>query len=206
MTNLDRGFKSWAERTSIAIRREMGLTPQHPLAPFQLARLLEVEVWTPGMVSGLPKEALEQLLDRDPWGWSAVSLSVADGRGLIIYNPRKSKPRQASDITHELAHIILDHKPTMIILSPDGNIAMRTFDKKQEEEANWLAFSLLLPREALLSTRRAGLNVAQIAERYGVSEVLVAFRLNVSGVEAQVRAKQKYRRRVDLSKERRRKI
>jgi hypothetical protein len=195
MMNLDRGFKSWAERTSIALRREMGLTPKDPLDPLQLANVLEVNVWTPQKVPGIPEEVIDQLLYRDPWGWSAVSLLLADGHGLLIYNPRKSRPRQASDITHELAHFILDHQPATIILSSDGNIAMRTFDKKQEEEANWLAFCLLVPREALVLSRRDGLNAGQIANRYGVSETLVTFRLNVSGVEAQIRARQKYRKK-----------
>lgn len=195
MRTFDRGFKSWAERTSLTLRREIGIAPDDPLDPLQLATFLEVNVWTPHKVPGLQKEVLDQLLQRDPWGWSAVSLLLADGRGLVIYNPRKSKPRQASDITHELAHFILDHQPSLIILSPDGNIAMRTFDQKQEEEANWLAFCLLLPREPLLRARRAGLKTAVIANRYSVSEPLVKFRLNMSGVEAQILAGRRRKKR-----------
>jgi Zn-dependent peptidase ImmA (M78 family) len=67
----------------------------------------------------------------------------------VIFNPRKSDGRKASDIVHELAHLILGHDPAKVVFSEDGQIATRTFDQKQEDEANWLAWALLLPREAL---------------------------------------------------------
>lgn len=189
MPTLDRGFKSWAERTSLTLRQEIGLAIEGRLDPSQLAGFLEVDVRTPYDVPGLPKHVLDQLLHCDPWGWSAVSLLLPNGRSLVIYNPRKSKGRQASDITHELAHFILDHQPATIILSHEGSIAMRTFDRKQEEEANWLAWCLLLPRDALLRAKRAGLRTAQIAARYGVTEALVTYRLNMSGVDTQLKAR-----------------
>ncbi len=65
---------------------------------------------------------------------------------IVIYNPAHSPARQASDIAHKLAHIILEHDPAKMVLSQDGTIVMRSFNEKQEEEANWLAWSLLLPR------------------------------------------------------------
>lgn len=194
MPAFDRGFKSWAERTSLTLRRDLDLAPHDPLDPTHLARYLEVDLWTPKDIPGLPTEVMVQLLHRDPWGWSAVSL-VLDGRGLVIYNPRKSKGRQASDITHELAHFILDHQPGTIILSEDGSIAMRSFDRKQEEEANWLAWCLLVPREGLVMAKRAGLMTDKIAERYGVTQSLVTFRLNMSGVEAQFQRGRRPRQR-----------
>ena len=184
MSSFDRGFKSWAEHMSLILRRELGLAQDHPLDPAGLARYLDVDLWTPHDVPGLPKDVLNQLLKQDPWGWSAVSL-ISDGRGLVIYNPRKSKGRQASDITHELAHFILDHEPSTMILSQDVGIAMRTFDRKQEDEANWLAWCLLLPRETLVWAKRMRLSTAGIAARFGVAQALVTFRLNVSGVEFQ---------------------
>ncbi len=193
MTTFERGFKSWAERLAIDVRRDMGLKSEDRLDPLGLANFLEIKACTPKGL-GLPQDVLDQLLNKDPWGWSAVSLQLPSG-GLIIYNPKKSKPRQASDIAHELAHFILNHQPATIILSPNGNMAMRTFDKKQEDEANWLAFCLLLPRAALLASKYAGLTVDEIADRYQVSKALVTFRLNVSGVEAQLRARKKYKKK-----------
>jgi hypothetical protein len=184
MPSLDRGFKSWAELTSLTIRRELDLAPHDCLDPKQFAAFLDVDLWTPHEVPGITEDLLDQLLERDPWGWSAVSLNL-DGRGLVIYNPRKSSGRRSSDITHELAHFIMGHEPSSMILSQDGAIAMRTYDPKQEEEANWLAWCILLPREALVWAKRAKLSTEAIAERYGVTEPLVRFRLNLSGVQFQ---------------------
>jgi hypothetical protein len=64
--------------------------------------------------------------------WSAVAIA-ASGQHLVIYNPMKSTGRIASDVTHELAHLILSHEPGRLILSQDGEIVMRSFDQKQED-------------------------------------------------------------------------
>jgi len=138
----------------------------------------------PEDVPQVPKDVLDQLLRRDPSGWSAVSV-LLQGYAIVIYNPKHSPGRQASDIMHELAHFILDHKPATLIVSQDGDMVMRSYDPKQEEEANCLAWGLLLPREALLDARRIKLSVRQIAEHHGVSEPLVTFRLNTTGVTRQ---------------------
>lgn len=187
MPTFDRGFKSWAERTAANIRHELALSPFERLDPFALATLLDVEICTPRDIPGLPKEVLDQLIVEDPWGWSAVSFQKPEGKTIIIYNPRKSAGRRASDICHEVAHIIQEHKPGMIMLSHDGMMAMRTFNQKQEDEANWLGWSLLLPREALMKAVREGLTTEQIANQYGVTDKLVAFRIGVTGVRLQMR-------------------
>jgi len=164
----------------------MGLRGDVPLAPARLAEFLDVRLWTPYDVPGLSEAALDQLLVRDPWGWSAISCAL-DGRDVVVYNPCHSSARQASDISHELAHVILNHEPGKMVLSQDGSMIMRSYDPKQEEEANWLGWCLLLPREALERAARLRLATAQIAEMYGVSEQLAAYRLRMTGVEAQFR-------------------
>jgi Zn-dependent peptidase ImmA (M78 family) len=190
--NFERGFKSWAERTSQNFRRDFGLQPHSPLQPALLATHLDVRLCTPKEIPGLPQKVLDQLLKHDPSGWSAVSVYQGD-RGLVIYNPAHSKGRQASDIMHELAHLVLDHKAATVIMSHDGNLVMRSYDQKQEDEANWLAWCLLLPRDALTQCARRALSVEAIAEQYGVSRTLVNFRLGVTGVTAQIRAYQRLR-------------
>lgn len=186
MATFDRGFKSWSERTSTNIRNELGLAPHDCLNVFRLAEFLEVTVLTPNDIPGLPEEVLDQLARKDPFGWHAVSLSLPDGQMLLIYNPKKSDGRKASDIAHELAHIVLEHKPSTVILSQDGSFAMRTYDQKQEDEANWLAWSLLLPREALIRAMRRGTSIDETANLYGVSPQLVKYRLSVTGVSVQL--------------------
>ncbi|MGP8248002.1 MAG: ImmA/IrrE family metallo-endopeptidase [Bryobacteraceae bacterium] len=154
MGALERGFKTWAERTSGSLRREMGVPGHAPLTPARLAEFLDVRLWTPRDVPGLSQVAPDQLLVCDPWGWSAISC-VINGRDVVIYNPCHSRARQASDIAHELAHIFLSHEPGKMVLSQDGSMIMRSYDQKQEEEANWLGWCLLLPREALVQASKA---------------------------------------------------
>lgn len=159
------------------------------LAPEKIAEYLDVELWTPTQVPGITQEVLNQLLKIDPWGWSAAGVQV-NGRGVVIYNPRHSRGRQVSDITHELAHFILDHQPAKIILSADlDGLSMRSFNQKQEDEANCLAWTLLLPREALIRAKRRRLTVEEIAEQYGVTKSLATYRVNATGVERQLRAR-----------------
>ena len=186
-STLERGFKSWAERTAASLRGELSLSATERLDPRQLAAYLQVQLRTPRDIEGLPAESVNQLLVVDPSGWSAVTIEKG-GAALIIYNPTHSDGRQASDITHELAHIILGHKPATLIMSHDGNLVMRSYDQKQEDEANWLAAALLLPREALLHCKRRKLDAAEMANQFGVSEALVLYRLRITGVDAQMRA------------------
>jgi len=189
MNTLERGFKSWAERTSLAFRKELGVPVDARLMPEQIAEYLGVELWTPNQVPGMTKELLNQLLKIDPWGWSAAGVQVHD-RGIVVYNPRHSQARQVSDITHELAHFILDRQPAKIILSADlDGMSMRSFNQKQEDEANCLAWTLLLPREGLMQAKRRRLTLEQIAEQYGVTKSLAAYRINATGVERQLKAR-----------------
>jgi Zn-dependent peptidase ImmA (M78 family) len=190
---LERGFKSWAERTAASLRGDLRLGPHDLLRPSALADYLEVLLWTPYDVPGLPVDVLDQLTRIDPSGWSAVSL-VQDGGAVIIYNPMHSPGRQSSDIVHELAHLILGHEPARLIMSHDGSFVMRSYDQKHEDEANWLAWSLLLPREGLFACRRQKVPANEIASKFGVSETLVNFRLRMTGVDAHLRAASRYRR------------
>ena len=79
-------------------------------------------------------------------------------------------------------------------MSHDGSFVMRSYDQKDEDEANWLAWALLLPREGLIVCKRRRLTAEQIAERFGVTETLVKFRLRMTGVESQFSASSRYRR------------
>lgn len=61
--------------------------------------------------------------------------------------------RLASDIMHELAHLIIGHEPARVDVTEDGLLILNTFSQKQEDEAKWLSGCLLLPRPALLAIR-----------------------------------------------------
>jgi len=124
--------------------------------------------------------------------WSAIT--VSDGqKHLIIVNSTHAPSRTNSSLAHELAHVILGHEPSMMFMTPQSGIALRTHNKDQEDEANWLAGCILLPRDALLHIRRSGIGDDQVCSEYGVSLKMFRFRINSTGVDVQVRRAGRYR-------------
>jgi hypothetical protein len=188
-----RGFKSWCEETALKVRKHQGLAPTAPLSPFVLARELRVDVIQPADLKELPEDVRRRLLGQHSDCWSAITIP-GKRRPLIVYNPSHSAARQNSDLMHELAHIFLGHKPTMLFVDPNADLALRTHDKAQEEEANWLAGCLLLPREVLLHTKATDLSDESACRQYGVSAKMLTYRMNVSGVNLQRRRGQGWRR------------
>jgi hypothetical protein len=184
MATLERGFKSWCERVAAAMRVELEIASHAPLSARQLAEHLGIEIITLHDIHGLPAEVLRQLCEVDPYGWSAVSFTV-DGTTTIVSNSQNSSGRQSSDIMHELSHVILEHEPSQLILSERGEFAMRSFHSKQEDEANWLGWTLLLPRVALMHCKANRKTASEISAEYDVSQKLVAYRRGVTGVDLQ---------------------
>ena len=170
--------------------RRAGPLNNRAASPARLAEHLEVVLWTCADVPGITPDILQQLTVKDPWGWSAVTVAV-QGRVIVVYNDRKSRGRQASDITHELAHVILSHDPATVILSESIDLSMRTFDQKQEDEANCLAWALLLPRDALFEARKSRLPLDRIATAFGVTETLVQYRLRMTGIDVQLQRRRR---------------
>lgn len=186
MSLLERGFKSWAENFAEGLRKELEIEIEYPMNLEKLASFFGSKLLTPDDIPGMTEGHLRQLLSVDSSGWSAVTVCV-DKRSVIIHNPRHSKGRQASNIAHEIAHLILEHEPTKLVMSQDGSLVMRSFNEKQEEEANWLAWCLLLPRRAIISALRKRLSISQIAMRFGVSEAVVIFRIQKTGAQIQMK-------------------
>ncbi|MCC7169905.1 MAG: ImmA/IrrE family metallo-endopeptidase [Planctomycetes bacterium] len=190
---LVRGFKTWCENTAIGLRREQGLAEIDALDPNALAAHLQVDVWSADQVPNVDGPTLDVLLREDPSSWSALTVHVGE-RCVIITNPAHSGGRPASDLMHELAHLILGHEAARVDVSEDGHL-LHTFDRSQEDEANWLSGCLLLPRAALMHARDLGWSRSQIASQYGVSEAMVQYRLNVSAADTQLLRRRRWSER-----------
>lgn len=180
----ERGFKTWSERFSLQKRRELGLHAHDPLDARNLAENLGIRVWTIEEVPGLSADSKRTLLEDDQAGWSATTI-CSDSGNLIVLNSSHSPGRQASDLMHELAHLILGHRPSPVDVGVDGTLMLHSYDRKQEDEANWLAACLLLPREALIHIKRREPDMFAAAKLYGVSQAMLKYRLDVSGVNYQ---------------------
>jgi hypothetical protein len=180
-----RGFKSWCENVSVQHRRNLGLAPTDPLDPYRLAETMDVIVWAANEVPGVDPEALRVLVEEDPDSWSAVTVTV-ESRRAIVLNPSHVGGRPASDLMHELAHLLLGHKPARMDVSEDGLMILKGYDRAQEDEAAWLAGCLLLPREAIMFIRRMRMDERTAAKRYGVSVAMLQYRIRMTGVDRQL--------------------
>lgn len=178
-----RGFKAEAERVAERLRRDLSLGPSERLDPVDLATGVGAEVRCADELTDRTK--LELLEELQPGAFSACTLTIGD-RHVIIYSPLASPGRTSSDIAHEVAHIVLAHQVNQV--EQVGALTFFTCDPDEEQEANWLAGCLLLPRMLLVQAVRTGLAVPEIAEAYVVSEQMAAFRLRTTGVEKQIAA------------------
>ena len=189
-----RGFKSWSERTSGEYRSQLGLNLADALEPRELADHIGVLVWAPRDVPGLSTGSIEQLTEADPSSWSAVTV-VAGGHHLIIVNSAHAHTRQRSSLAHELAHVVLNHRPAEARVSEEGFLFRDRYDTEQEEEADWLAGALLLPREGLLSVYRRNSSSEVIGRHFGVSTKFVDWRLRTTGILLQATRAERWRKR-----------
>jgi Zn-dependent peptidase ImmA (M78 family) len=179
---LKRGFKTWCERTSLNYKKELEIGKHDPMKAVALAEHLHIKLLIPQNIPGLSDVDLRILLNEESNAWSAVTLCKGK-KHIVIYNPSRSDGRQSNDIMHELSHIIIGHKAQMMHSFETG-IFLRHYDKSQEEEADWLAGTLLLNRDALIHIAFSSMEPFIAAKKYGVSEKLLSMRLNITGVKA----------------------
>lgn len=183
-----RGFKTSCEQTAIALRRQQLLHSEDPLCPRSVAKEKSIAIVTPSELPLLKAVTRQRLLTIHANCWSALTIPASPP--LIIINPTHSAGRQNSDLMHELAHVLLDHVGSKTYIDPKTGLMLRSYDAAQEEEANWLAGCLLLPREALLRVKSMKLSNEEAMNEYGVSQEMLRFRMNVSGVNIQHRRSQ----------------
>ncbi|GAA1646550.1 ImmA/IrrE family metallo-endopeptidase [Catellatospora bangladeshensis] len=177
---LRRGFKAEAERRAVALRAELGLEPSDRLDINELAKHLGVDIVLADELIDIGR--LEELERIQAFAFSACTFHI-DGRHIIVINPLRVVSRQTSDIAHELAHILLGHELSEVLIVADT--PFRTCRPDQEEEATALGGTLLLPRPLLLHAARKGYDIAAIARAYGVTEEMARYRYNTTGVNRQ---------------------
>jgi hypothetical protein len=183
-----RGFKAEAERKALSARQSLGISSTAALDPWGYARLRGTLVFKFESL-GLDLGTLQQLTVADADSWSAMTLQIAN-RHAVVLNPAHAITRQRNDLMHELAHIDLEHLPSRVEVSETGLLLLSDYSDEQEQEADWLAAAMLLPRDGLIRFRSRGTDIAQIAGCYGVSVALAEWRLRTTGIDLQLRRHQ----------------
>ena len=180
-----RGFKSRSEKISARYRANLKISLEEALPVRELASMLDVIIWAPSDVHGLTPKHIKQLTNIGRDEWSAVTIEEGASK-LIIINPTHSEARLANDIAHELAHLILNHEKSHLEISESGELWLKAYETDQEEEADWLAASLLLPRDGLLPVYKRLRDVSKVAKVFGVSKDLAQMRINRTGIKKQL--------------------
>lgn len=177
---LPRGFKAQAERDAARVRQEMGLQSTDPLDARALAEHIGARVVSAERL--VPRKSLEELERLQAYAFSAATFEIAD-RTVIVTNPLRSVGRLASDVAHEVSHLMLHHALTEV-REIDG-VPFRTCKPDEEEEATALGGTLLLPRALLARAAQRGEDPTAIAERCGVTQEMARYRFNTTGVARQ---------------------
>ncbi|MBI1759230.1 MAG: ImmA/IrrE family metallo-endopeptidase [Actinobacteria bacterium] len=178
---LPRGFKATAEREATRIRHEMGVSEGDPVNILSVAE--HVQAIVVGADRLVAIERLEELERLQAYAFSAATFDVK-GKSYIVTNPLRSRGRLASDVAHEIAHLLLQHDLTEI--REIEGVPFRTCRPDEEEQATVFGGTLLLPRPLLLNAARRGLGPEQIAVAYGVTTEMARFRYTTTGVAKQV--------------------
>jgi Zn-dependent peptidase ImmA (M78 family) len=183
---LPRGFKTNAEKTADELRSAIGALSDRNLDLNALAEHVGARIIAADEL--VPIERLQEIERLQAFGFSACTFDVK-GRVVVVYNPIRKPDRRASDIAHELAHLILKHDLSEVQYL-DG-VPFRTCRPDQEEEATTLGGTILLPRKLLLAAARDGLTYQDLARRLVVTTDMARYRWNITGVERQLKVRSK---------------
>ncbi len=182
---MKRGFKTESEQRAEELRRELKLASTAPLPARTLASHLGVAVVGPEEIPGMTPILIHQLLVADVESWSATTIS-GEQCTVVIHNSAHGPGRQESDLMHELAHLLCEHRPSEIVQLEGFPFPLRTFDPTAEDEASWLGACLQLLRAALWWGARRGMTVDGFVDYFGASEEMVRYRRKITGVDVQL--------------------
>lgn len=108
-----------------------------------------------------------------------------DSRLIAAYDKKKKRiflkqnmsyPLQAFSTAHEIGHFILHEKSSDLLFRKDAYFLM-TENRKEENEANWFAACLLIPRKEFFQLYSVINSASEIASRFAVPFSLLKYRL-----------------------------
>lgn len=180
-TKLRRGFPSEAEQIAEEIRDELGVGNIKALDPHALICNLKIPVISLGQLFRSTSDhsvhtAVEVLRTTEARSLSAITV-FAGGARKIVYNDSHALERQASDLSHEVAHALLLHKPAPAF----DETGCRAWNSEIETEADYLGGCLLIPGKGARYAAKSGWSLAATANHFGCSIDMARWRDNKSG-------------------------
>lgn len=186
---LRRGFRKEAEEYSKEFRTELGLQEHEPLDPLRLAEHLCIPVGALSEHPAVPRDVKNHFRGIGNSDFSATTLAMGMFRE-IIHNDYQHENRQNSNITHEIAHIVLGHPPKPPMIED----TCRNFDAEMEKEASELGFALLVPKPAALFAIENFPELQSASRFYGVSHTLLQYRIRITNAMGWARNRAKKNR------------
>lgn len=175
------GFKAEAKWYSQEFRTELNIPLHQPLCPWKLAEHLAVPTIKLTNLPPLP-ETLYLISPKGQKDFSATAFYDGN-RALVVYNDANHEKRQASDIAHELAHIVLGHPRTPLF---DEN-GMRDYPVEIEEEAQWLGPELLVSEQAAMHAYKiinsGEFTLETLSDEWGITAQVIRMRINLVGAK-----------------------
>ena|ERR1035437_937925 len=165
------------------------------LDPFALARFAKLFVASFDEIEPLLSEETRAHLiggGKDLWSGGAASQTLPNGKRLIILNPTHSRNRQNATLMEEVCHVFLGHKPSRLAIenrNQGGKVIARDYNHSIEEEAYSTGAAALIPYTALKRMVGEGKTSAEIARHFNVSRALVEYRIKVSRLWGDYKAK-----------------
>ncbi|MBD2328366.1 ImmA/IrrE family metallo-endopeptidase [Alkalinema sp. FACHB-956] len=173
-------FTAWIERRAKRMRDLLGLDELDPLDPYELAQEMDVKIFSPLDVAGLPSHMLHEILGAGSDSWSGGALHLPRGHAVVL-NPTHAKTRTHATLMEELSHIFLKHKPSSFYVFVNA-LTMRSYNKSQEQQAYGVGAAALVTSLMLQQAQKQETRRACLAKVCGVSVDLVSFREKVTGI------------------------
>jgi Zn-dependent peptidase ImmA (M78 family) len=146
----------------------------------------EIPVNLPRIIRALGIRYDERFMPADESG----RIERDDDGYMIVVNATEGEQRRRFTAAHELAHYLLHrdllHREGHLdrLFGPPGTNPSSPFTPRHEVQANRLAADLLMPADAVRAYEEMGLEVGEMARRFGVSPAAMRIRLQSLGLLA----------------------
>jgi len=182
-------LKALGLRELAGVRRD-----DEPLDPYELARCARLMVVDFERIHGLPRATRRHLLGAgsDDWSGGACSRPLPNGWRLVILNPKHGPQRNNATLMEEVCHILLGHRANRLaVVAKDeqGKVIARDYNNADEEAAFAVGAAALVPFNVLRRLVLAGKTAEVIARRFNVSRQLVEYRIKVSRLWPEYKAR-----------------
>lgn len=143
--------KAELRRLANDVRGELGLTSTQRFDPLHWGKEWGVRMLSLDQVTSDPA-TLQRLTEDAPELWSAAVVKDRFGH-FVIYNHAHSAPRIRSDLAHEVAHLVAEHRLDVAWMEPGGKNAGRLPPTRKKRPNSAVPFwSPLLKRRRTPST------------------------------------------------------